>query len=81
MVKPKLTSRGWRASIYIGKDIYNRKKYKDIYAKSEEECNKKVIDYLYLKNNNLLDTKIQNCEDNSFNTLYENYVNNRAVQL
>lgn len=77
MVKPKLTKKGWRASIYLGKNIYGKKKYKDIYAKSEDECNKKIIDYLYMKNNNLLNENLK-IENEDFNSMYEKYVQNRV---
>ena len=55
MVNPKQIADGrWRGQIYTGKDIYNKKKYKYIYGKTEKECKKNIIDYEYMKKHNLL---------------------------
>ena len=56
MVKPKKQKDGrYRASIYLGKDVYGKKKYKDIYGKTEKECNNKIIDYTYKLKHNLIE--------------------------
>lgn len=61
MVKAKQRPDGrWYGAIYMGKDIYGKKKYKHIYANSEKECNNKIIEFEYKKNNGLLEEEIKN---------------------
>lgn len=56
MVKAKkIKENRWRASIYMGKNEYGKKVYKDIYGTTEKECNSKTIDFLYKKENGLLE--------------------------
>lgn len=58
MVKPHQRKDGrWYASIYVGKDIFNKNIYKHIYGKNYNDCEKKIIEFLYKKDNNLIETK------------------------
>lgn len=79
MVKAKkIKENRWRASVYLGKDDYGRKKYKDIYGTSEKECNSKVIQFLYEKENNLLENDI--IEKSTLKTIedfYDEWLENR----
>lgn len=50
----KIKENRWRSSIYMGKNEYGKKIYKDIYGTTEKECNSKTIDFLYKKENGLL---------------------------
>lgn len=74
MVKAKQKSNGtWRASVYIGKDVYGKKKYKDIYGKTEKECNNKTIDFLYkLKQGEITEIKRQ-IKNNTFEESYDEF--------
>ena len=79
MVKAKkIKENRWRASIYIGKNEYGKNVYKDIYGTTEKECNTKVIDFIYKKENNLLEnnllekTKLKTVED-----FYDEWLENR----
>lgn len=75
MVKPSKTKKGtWRASIYIGKDSFGRKKYKDIYGKTEEECTNNVITYMYERNNNLIEEKKK---IETFEYYFDKYIENK----
>ena len=75
MVKAKQKKDGtWRTSIYIGKDVYGKKKYKDIYGKTEKECNDKTIEFLYkLKKGEVTEIKKQ-LKNNTFEESYDEFV-------
>lgn len=78
MVKPKQRKDGtWRAPIYLGKDVYGKKIYKDIYGKTEKECSNKMIEYLYkLKNGTAEEAKI-NKKLKTFEDYYDKWLNDR----
>lgn len=77
MVKAKKMKNGkWRASLYLGKDIYGKKLYKDIYGITEKECNEKQIEFLYKKQNNLLDIE-KKPEFNTFEEYWDDWIKRR----
>lgn len=77
MVKAKQRKDGrWRASVYIGKNEYDKKIYKDIYGATEKECNEKIIDFLYKLNNNLIEKPKKN-SNTTFEELFDNWLDNR----
>ncbi len=88
MVKPHIRKDGrWYASIYIGKDIFNKKSYKYIYGKSYDDCEKNIIDFLYKKENNLInltdekeDIK-EKCFIEAFEDFIEEKVNNKKINI
>lgn len=76
MIKAKQRKDGkWRASVYIGKNEFEKKIYKDIYGATEKECNEKLIDFLYKLNNNLIEKP--KVEINTFEELYDKWLENR----
>lgn len=76
MVKArKIKENRWRASIYMGKNEYGKKVYKDIYGTTEKECNNKVIDFMYKKENGLL-TNIK-LEFKTFGEYYDDWIEKR----
>lgn len=79
MVKAKkIKENRWRASIYLGKNEYGKKIYKDIYGTSEKECNSKVVEFLYKKENNLLDTNtIEKTNLKTIEEFYDEWLENR----
>lgn len=78
MVKPKKQKDGrYRASIYLGKDVYGKKKYKDIYGKTEKECNNKIIDYTYKLKHNLIEEKNKNKELKTFEDFFDDWLYSR----
>lgn len=88
MVKPHQRKDGrWYASIYLGKDIFNKNKYKQIYGSDYYDCQKNIIDFLYKKENNLLNkpAKEINIKDKEFSVAFEEFVdekvNNKKLTL
>lgn len=82
MVKPHQRKDGrWYASIYIGKNIFNKNQYKYIYGKDFYDCQKNIIDFLYKKENNLITTikdEQINIKDKTFIEAYEDYLNEKV---
>lgn len=80
MVKPHLRSDGrWYASVYLGKDIFNKKQYKHIYGKNFDDCEKNIIDFLYKKENNLLEVKQEELDtrEKEFSLAFEEFINEK----
>lgn len=78
MVKPKKQKDGrYRASIYLGKDIYGKKKYKDIYGKTEKECNDKIIDFTYKLKHNQIEEKNKNNKLKTFEDFFDDWLYSR----
>ncbi len=82
MVKPHQRKDGrWYASIYIGKDIFKKNKYKYIYGKDQTECEKNIIDFLYKKENNLIETTSKeeiNIKDKYFIQAFEEFIDEKV---
>ena len=78
MVKAKQRPDGrWYGAIYMGKDIYGKKQYKHIYANTEKECNKKIVDFEYKKNNGLLEETIKNDKLVTLEDYWNEWMDNR----
>ena len=79
MVKAKkIKENRWRASVYMGKNEYGKKIYKDIYGTTEKECNSKVIDFIYKKENGLLEnTLLEKTNLKTVEEFYDDWIENR----
>lgn len=78
MVKAKQRPDGrWYGAIYMGKDIYGKKKYKHIYANTEKECNKKIVDFEYKRNNGLLEEITINKKLTTLEDYWNEWIDNR----
>lgn len=78
MVKAKQRPDGrWYGAVYMGKDMYGKKQYKHIYANTEKECNKKIVDFEYKKNNGLLEETIPNKNLVTLKDYWDEWLNNR----
>lgn len=67
----------YRATVYLGKDIYGKKKYKDIYGKTEKECNDKEIEFKYKLLHNQIEEYKHNNDLITFEDFYDNWLKNR----
>lgn len=67
----------WYGAVYMGKDIYNKKNYQFVYAPKEKECNQKIRELEYKRDNNLLTetikSKLTTVED-----YWKDYVSNKV---
>lgn len=78
MVKAKQRPDGrWYGAVYMGKDMYGKKQYKHIYANSEKECNKKIVDFEYKKNNGLLEETLPNRNLVTLEDYWNEWLDNR----
>jgi len=78
MVKAKQRPDGrWYGAVYLGKDIYGKKQYKHIYANTEKECNKKIVDFEYKKNKGVLEEIIKNDKLVTLEDYWNEWLNNK----
>ncbi len=80
MSTPKKQPNGlYRDTVYLGKDIYGKKKYRNIYGKTEKECKDKVIDFKYKLQHNQIEIEIAKKKNSNkkFEEYFDEWLDNR----
>ncbi len=79
MSTPKLQPNGlYRDSVYLGKDIYGKKKSRSVWGKTAKECTNKKIELEYKKQHGLLELKTNNkSADETFEECYDKWLSDR----